>query len=162
MLVYVQVSHVKVESSELSFEDEQQEQEKFPKQQQQQQLQEQQTQNQLHQQEHNLLSQQQQKQKPAADIPSRQSVAVPVSTTASTQQLPGASTLCARRLSVRQSRSSETARSSIADTSWDEVGILCTCVSCFKHIIELFCSDCLVFLLLILRNAGSTYHAHSI
>jgi transcription initiation factor TFIID subunit TAF12 len=121
----LQVSHIKVEPSELSFEGEQQEKDKFPKQQ----LQQQQQQKQLQQQEHKLLSQQQQKQASAPDIPSRQSAVVPVSTAAATcQQLPSASVLCARRLSVRQSRSSENARSSIADISWDEVGILCVCL----------------------------------
>jgi hypothetical protein len=37
------------------------------------------------------------------------------------QQLPGASALRMRQLSVGQSRSSENARFCIADTSWDEV-----------------------------------------
>jgi len=54
----------------------------------------------------------------AGDIPSRESsVTVPDTC----QQLPGASALRMRRLSVSQSRSSENARSCIADTSWDEV-----------------------------------------
>jgi hypothetical protein len=52
------------------------------------------------------------------DILSRESsVTVP----GTCQQLPGASTLRMRRLSVSQSRPSENARSCIADTSWDEV-----------------------------------------
>ncbi|XP_021940294.1 protein unc-80 homolog isoform X4 [Zootermopsis nevadensis] len=107
----IEVSHIKVEPSELSVEDKQ-EQENFPKQQQQQQQQ----------QKHKLLSQQQQKQASTADIPSRQPAVVPVSSAAATcQQLPSASVLCARRLSVRQSRSSDNAHSSVADVSWDEV-----------------------------------------
>lgn len=123
---HLKVSHIKVEPSELSVEDKQ-EQENFPKQQQQQQ------------QKHKLLSQQQQKQASTADIPSRQPAVVPVSSTAATcQQLPSASVLCARRLSVRQSRSSDNAHSSVADVSWDEVGIRCACVYSSKRIVVLF------------------------
>jgi hypothetical protein len=47
--------------------------------------------------------------------------------------------LHAQRLSVHQSRSSENARFSTADVSWDEVGILYVCLS---RIISLFWSDC--------------------
>lgn len=54
----------------------------------------------------------------ADDILSRQS-SVTVSGTC--QQPPGASALRMRRMSVCQLRSSENARSCIAETSWDEV-----------------------------------------
>jgi hypothetical protein len=115
----LQVSHAKVDPSEISPEDgQEQQQEKFSKQQQ-------------LQHEHKLFSQQQQQKQEtsAVDIPSRKSSAVPITTGAATsQQLPNAAVLHAQRLSFHQSRSSENARSSTANVSWDEVGILGVCV----------------------------------
>ncbi|PNF24863.1 hypothetical protein B7P43_G12042 [Cryptotermes secundus] len=111
---HIEVSHAKVEPSETSPEDgQQQQQEKFSKQQQLQ-----------LQHEHKLFSQQQEQkqQTSAVDIPPRKSSALPITTGATTsQQLPNAAVLHAQRLSVHQSRSSENARSSTADVSWDEV-----------------------------------------
>jgi hypothetical protein len=81
------------------------------------------------QQEQKLVPQKQ--QAAAGDILSRQSS---ITVAGTCQQLPGASALRIRRMSVSQSRSSENARSCIADTSWDEVVNMFLCFIVAKYI----------------------------